>query len=68
MQLGPLLLRGVCERLGPWAGPFEAATSSYEKVILIVTSVEKDCLALTINREDAAIVPQLISDLSKLKA
>ena len=68
MQLGPLLLRGVCERLGPWAGPLETVTSSYKKVILIVTSIGKDCLALTINREDAGIVPQLISDLSGLKA
>ena len=68
MQLGPLLLRGVCERLGPWTGQLETVTSSYEKVVLIVTSVGKDCLALTINRDDAAIVPQLISDLSRLKA
>ena len=68
MQLGPLLLRGVCERLGPWAGPLETVTSSYEKLILIVTSIGKDCLALTINREDAVILPQLIPDLSKLKA
>jgi hypothetical protein len=67
MQLGPLILRGVCERLGPWAGPLETVTSFYEKMILIVTSIRKDCLALTINRENAAILPQLISDLSKLK-
>jgi len=68
MQFGPLILRGVCERLGPWAGALETVTSFYEKVILIVTSHRKDCLALTINREDAVVLPQLISDLSEFTA
>jgi hypothetical protein len=58
----------VCERLGPWAGQLENVISSYEKLILIVTSIGKDCLALAINMEDAVILPQLIPDLSRLEA
>jgi hypothetical protein len=37
MQLGPMLLSGVCERLVPWAGPLETIVINYEKVVLVVT-------------------------------
>lgn len=67
MELGPLLLTGVCERLAPWAGPLETVVSTYEKVILLVAKLAKRYLALTINKEDAGIVSELISSLSTLE-
>jgi hypothetical protein len=67
MQLGPLLLTGVCERLAPWAGPLEYVVSRYQKVILIVTRLEKRFLTLTINKEDADIISELILKLAELK-
>lgn len=66
MQLGPLLLTGVCERLVPWAGPLETVVSSYEKVIMLVTKLKKRYLALTIGKEDAGILSELISSLPQL--
>ncbi len=41
MQLGPMLLSGVCERLIPWAGPLEAVVSRYRKVVMIVRKLNK---------------------------
>lgn len=67
MQLGPLLMIGVCERLAPWAGPLESVVSTYEKVFLVVTMLGKRYLALTINKADAGILGDLITALSELE-
>ena len=68
MQLGPLLLSGVCERLAPFAGPLECLVSTYEKIILIVMKLERLHLALSISRADADVVPEVIDHLQALKA
>jgi hypothetical protein len=67
VQLGALLLAGVCERLAPWAGPLETVVSSYEKVIMLVTKLKKRYLALTLDKEDAGILSELISSPSQLE-
>jgi hypothetical protein len=66
MQLGPMLLSGVCERLAPWAGPLEAVVSRYEKVVMIVTKFQGRFLALTVNREDTVAVREIMDSLRTL--
>jgi len=66
MQLGPLLLTAVCERLAPWAGPLETVVSTYEKVIMLVTRLDKRYLAVTLARDDADAVQELFPKLMQL--
>ncbi len=68
MQLGPMLLSGVCERLAPWAGPLEAVVSRYRKVVMIVRKLDKLYLALTINSEDVNNMQQIMESLQQIKA
>ncbi len=67
MQLGPMLLSGVCERLAPWAGPLQAVVSRYEKVAMIVTKIERFYLAVTINSEDADSIREIMEGLRRLR-
>lgn len=67
MQLGPLLLTGVCERLAPWAGPLEYVVSRYQKVLMIVKRLDSKFLAVTINVEDSGILSELLAKLAQLK-
>jgi len=66
MQLGPMLLTGVCERLAPWAGPLETVVSTYEKVVLVVRKLDKRYLALTIDRADASVLNEFLPSLESL--
>ena len=69
VQLGPLLLTGVCERLVPWAGSLETVISRYEKVVMIVTRIRgRKYLAMTIAREDFGFLTELLEKLSELAA
>jgi hypothetical protein len=52
IQLGPMLLSGVGERLVPWAGSLEVVVCRYEKVVLFVTKLKKSYLAVTIDRDN----------------
>lgn len=67
MQLGPMLLSGVCERLAPWAGPLHELVSRYEKVAMIVTKIEKFYLAVTINSEDADSIQEIMESLRRMR-
>ena len=67
MQLGPMLLSGVCERLAPWAGPLDAVVSRYEKVAMIVTKIESLYLALTINSEDVDAIREIMESLRRIR-
>lgn len=67
MQLGPLLLTGVCERLAPWAGPLEYVVSRYQKVLMIITRHDGKFLALAINKEDSEVLSELLTKLPKRK-
>lgn len=66
MQLGPMLLSGVCERLATWAGPLEAVVSRYEKVVMMVTKLQGRFLALTIEREDSNALREIMDSLHTL--
>lgn len=66
MQLGPMLLSGVCERLVPWAGPLETVVGTYANVAMIITKFGRRFLALTIDKADVGILPELIPALLKL--
>lgn len=66
MQLGPLLLTSVCERLAPWAGKLETTVSTYEKVVLVVTRLGSRFLAVTIDRSDAETLSELVPKLVAL--
>ncbi len=68
MQLGPMLLSGVCERLIPWAGPLEAVVSCYRKVVMIVRKLDKLYLALTINSEDISNMQEIMDSLQQIHA
>ncbi len=67
MQLGPMLLSGVCERLAPWAGPLQAVVSRYEKVAMIITKIERFYLAVTINSEDADSIREIMEGLRRMR-
>ncbi len=66
MQLGPMLLSGVCERLAPWAGPLEVVVSRYKKVTMIVRKLDKLFLAMTINSDDIDNMGEIIESLQGL--
>ena len=67
MQLGPVLLAGVCERLAPWAGRLEAVVSRYEKIVMVVTKVEGLYLAMTINSEDVDSIREIMKSLEQIR-
>ncbi len=67
MQLGPMLLSGVCERLIPFAGPLEAVVIRYRKVIMIIRKLDKLYLALTINSEDGNNMQEIVESLQQIK-
>ncbi|MGA2461196.1 MAG: hypothetical protein ABSF82_07240 [Candidatus Bathyarchaeia archaeon] len=68
MQLGPMLLSGICERLASCAGPLDNVVSTYEKVALIVKRLGNRYLAITINRSDESVLPEIIEKLQELSA
>ena len=68
MQLGPMLLSGICERLAPSAGPLDNVVGTYEKVALIVKRLGNRYLAITINRSDESVLPEIIEKLQELSA
>ena len=69
VQLGPLILTGVCERLAPWAGPLETVISRYQKVVMIVTRTQgRKYLAMMIAKDDAEILPDILKQLATLEA
>lgn len=63
MQLGPLLLSGVCERLAPWAGSLELIIIQYQKVVMFVTRLGRHNLALTLDKADAEAMPEVKKSL-----
>lgn len=66
MQLGSMLLSGVCERLAPWVGPLETVVNTYANVAMIIAKFDKRFLAVTIDKADVGILPDLIPALLKL--
>jgi len=67
MELGPLLLAGVCERLARHVGPADTIIIHYEKVIMLVTRLRGHFLAVTLNRKDAGYVQEVLTKLLSLE-
>jgi hypothetical protein len=67
MQLGPMLLSSVCERLAAWAGRVESVVTTYERVVLVVVKLDEHHLAFTVNRQDVDLLPQIIGSVFKAK-
>ena len=68
MQLGPMLLSGICERLASSAGPLDNVVGTFEKVTLIVKRLGNRYLAITINRSDESVLREIIERLQELSA
>ena len=69
MQLGPMLLSGVCERLAPWAGPLERIVISYQKIVMLVTKVSNRYLAMSFDKTGAEqAIPEVSRSLQSLQA
>ncbi len=68
MQLGPMLLSGVCERLAPWAGPLDIVVSRYQKVAMIVKKLDRMYLAFTISSQDTDKLARIFESLRHLTA
>lgn len=62
VQMGPLIVTGVCEKLSPWTGRVESIVINYEKLTSLITKVAAGFLCMTVEKEDAQ---QTISDVTK---
>jgi hypothetical protein len=67
VQLGPMLLSGVFERLVPWAGRLDWVIGRYEKVIMITTHLSERFLAVTLDGNGIASLQDVIASLQTLK-
>jgi hypothetical protein len=66
MQLGPMLLTGVSERLAPWAGGLQAVILRYAEATMIIRKFGAHHLAVTIDSEDYESVRETIESLKQL--
>jgi len=62
VQMGPLIIGGVCERLSPWTGPVGSIVINYEKVTSLIMKIKAGYLCMTIEKED---VQQSIQEIVK---
>ena len=62
MQMGPLLVTSICERMSPWGGPVGSIIVNYEKVTSLIMKVKDGYLALTVEKEQAS---QSILEITK---
>lgn len=60
VQMGPLIISGVCERLSPWTGRVGSIVINYEKVTSLITKVKDGYLCLTVEKQNA---PQTILEV-----
>jgi hypothetical protein len=60
VQMGSLILMGVCERLSPWTGPVGSVVINYEKVLSVVMRVKDGYLAMTLEKGEA---PDTIAEI-----
>jgi hypothetical protein len=62
MQMGPLLVTSICERMSPWTGAVGSIVVNYEKVTSLIMRVKDGYLALTVDKEQT---PQTILEIAK---
>jgi len=66
MQLGPMLLTGVSERLAPWAGGLEAVIVRYAKAVMIIKKFGTRYLAVTMDAEGYDHIQEIIASLQQI--
>jgi hypothetical protein len=70
MQLGPIFLTGIAQRLSPEdrAGKLECVIACFEKDCVMVTQVGEGHLAVSVEEDDAlAVFRQILPEIRKLK-
>lgn len=66
VQMGPLIVSGVCERLSPWTGRVASIIINYEKVTSLITKIKAGYLCMTIEKEGAQkSVQEIVESLEK---
>ena len=66
VQMGPLIVSGVCERLSPWTGRVGSIVINYEKVTSLITKLEAGYLCLTVDKVGAQeSVQEIVKSLEK---
>lgn len=53
VQMGPLIISGVCERLSPWTGRVWSIVIDYDKVTSLITKVKDGFLCMTVEKEQS---------------
>jgi len=67
VQMGPLILMGVCERLSPWTGRVGSIVINYEKVSSLIMRVKDGYLAMTVEKAGAAeTISEVVKSLRRL--
>jgi hypothetical protein len=73
MQLGPQAIFALKEHLSPWAGPLLNSFGEYEKVMMIMTKVGENYLALAIDRGKTPnvvlpqVIPKIVAALDEIR-
>jgi hypothetical protein len=62
MQMGPLLVTSICERMSPWTGSVVSIVVNYDKLTSLIMRVKEGYLALTVDKEQT---PQNILEIAK---
>jgi len=66
MQMGPLLLVSICERLSQWTGEVGSIVVNYEKVDCLIVKVRDGYLALALEKgQPAETISQVVRALKK---
>ncbi len=66
MQLGPMLLTGVSERLAPWAGGLQSINVRYRDATMVIKKFGSNYLAVTINSKDYAQIRETTESLERM--
>lgn len=61
MQMGPLLVTSICERMSPWVGAVGSMVVNYDKVTALIMHVKDGYLALTVDKQET---PQSILEIT----
>ena len=70
MEIGPHILMGAFERLSPYAGPISVIFGDYEKIMMLISKINGNYLAFSIEKYPVAdlpnIIPTLLASLQQL--
>jgi len=69
MQMGPIFLTGIAERLSPGnrAGKLEYVVACFEKTSVMITQLGDEHLAVSVEGDDAlAVFKRILNEIPKL--